>query len=162
MANIIDEAEMKVKGCLLEKTVDQAFRNYKSVIVSAKDKECMRQFMKDVYTENGQEMYADFYYHVLASEDQLRFYQGLNEEEKEMLACFGKDIQKVYYKIDEKELDFLFEISAREWLFSTFYTIYKKVMIWGNYHLEFPIFCESEKDLEFYIDLAKKCGMEWH
>ena len=162
MAKSFSEDEMIRQGCILPKTVDQAFRNYKSVIVSADEKGKMHTFLKCVYEANENRMFADFYYPVLNPVDQQKFYDGLNEEEKMMLLCFENENQQIYFKIEEKELDFLFEISAREWLFSSFYMVNRKAVIWGNYGLEFPVFCENEKDLEFYIDLAKKCGLEWH
>ena len=148
-------------GCLYAETVDQAFRNYKSAIVTTDDKACMKTFLEKVFEENMGKLYADFYYPVLSKEQQEAFCAGLSAEEMAMLGRFDGERQ-IYYQVDESELGFLFDITAREWLFSTFYTAEKKIMIWGNYHLEFPVFCETQEVLDFYLDLAKKRGMEWH
>jgi len=52
--------------------------------------------------------------------------------------------------------------TARNWLFSTFYFADKKAMLWGNYDLKFPIFCEDEANLQEYMELAKVYGLECH
>ena len=51
---------------------------------------------------------------------------------------------------------------AAEWLFSSFYAGNQKVLIWGNYGLNFPIFCEEEETLEFYLGLAQTYKVRWN
>lgn len=147
-------------GCICVETLDEAFKKYKSVILKTDDKLKMWKFMERVYEENQGQMYADFYYPVLELEQQENFMSGLNEQEKEILAGFETEQKQVYYKVEKKDLQFLFDITARNWLFSTFYCGNRKAMIWGNYDLEFPIFCEDEEVLEEYLKLANDCGLE--
>ena len=59
-----------------------------------------------------------------------------------------------------ENLFFLAEITARNWLFSTFYFTKQKAGVWGNYGLEYPLFCEEGETLECYKNIAQECGLE--
>lgn len=164
MADALGKETLIEKGCLYAETAKEAYDRYCSFTVSAADEEMMRHFMKQIYEENRGQMYADFYYEALTEEEQRRFVSGLCEEEKHLLKRFcvnGEEKHtQIYYQVNREELEFLFEITAREWLFSSFYGANKKVLVWGNYDLTFPVFCENEETLEKYKNLAKECGLE--
>lgn len=147
-------------GCLYAETIREAYGKYESLILKTDNKLHMKHFLENVYEQNGGQLYADFYYPVLSPEQQKGFVAGLSEEEKQMLERFDIRAKDVYYKIDLEEMEFLFEITARNWLFSSFYTENKKILIWGNYNLEFPVFCEDSDTLEFYRNLAEQCKVE--
>lgn len=70
--------------------------------------------------------------------------------------------RQVYYRADREIMEFLLEITVTGWLFSTFYFAHKKAIIWGNYNMEFPVFCENRETLACYTGLAKECGLECH
>ena len=160
MAEAISAETFILRGCLYAETVKEAYDRYESAMLKTGDPLFMRRFFDKVWEENAGKMYADFYYPVLPSDRQERFILGLNEEERQILGQFDTEKKTVYYKIDYKEYDFLFEITARNWLFSSFYAADKKLIIWGNYDLEFPVFCEDRETLEYYVSMAKKCGLE--
>lgn len=151
---------LQQEGCFFTENVKEAFDKYEAVIISAEDKVNLRNFLQKVCENNQGKMYADFYYSTLNREQKEGFVAGLSEAEKNMLSRFETENGQVYYPVGSEEVDFLFEITARNWLFSTFYGANKKVMIWGNYDLEFPLFCEDKETLEFYKCLARECELE--
>ena len=67
---------------------------------------------------------------------------------------------KIYYPLDNEICTFLLDITAREWLFSSFYFIKNRAVLWGNYQMAFPLFCENEDVREYYRDLACACGLQ--
>lgn len=160
MSEAIDRETMISRGCLYAETVRQAYSRYEAVILKTDNKLFMKHFLEKVYEQNDGKLYADFYYPVLSPEQQKAFTVGISAEEERVLKRFDIKEKNVYYKIDLQELGFLFEITARNWLFSSFYAENKKVIVWGNYDLEFPIFCKDRDTLDFYVDLAKQCGVE--
>ena len=149
-------------GCLYADTVQEAFRKYQSAVLSAQRKEDLRDFLRAVYQRNPGAMYADFYYPVLPRQEQERFRAGLSGEQREILETLDTESGRIFYPVTEKELDFLYEITAAEWLFSSFYAGNQKALIWGNYGLNFPIFCEEEETLEFYLGLAQTYKVRWN
>lgn len=161
MIHSISREEMLERGCLLAEDLKDAFSRYEAVVVSAGGPEKMWQFLKRIYEQSPECAYADFYYPVLEGEQKKRFAEGLSVEERRLLAEFETGKSQVYFQAGREEvLKFLYGITARNWLFSTFYFTDRKVMIWGNYDLSFPVFCESREDLDYYIELGKQCGLE--
>lgn len=160
MSEAIDREVLISRGCLYAETIREAYEKYESAIFKTDNKLHMKHFCEKVYERNSRQLYADFYYPVLSTEQQKEFVEGLSEEERQVFGRFDIRAKDIYYKIDLEEMEFLFEITARNWLFSSFYTENKKVLVWGNYNLEFPVFCEDKETLEFYINLAEQCGLE--
>ena len=77
-----------------------------------------------------------------------------------MFLQFETETRQVYYPLVAENLVFLAEITARNWLFSTFYFTKQKAVVWGNYGLEYPLFCEEGETLEGYKNIAQECGLE--
>lgn len=151
--------EMTAKGALLIEDIQDGFSQYRSVILKG-EKMAMQHFLKRCLAENEDASFVDFYYSVLALEEQRGFAAGLSESEKNVFLQFETDSRQVYYPLREDNLEFLAEITARNWLFSTFYFTKQRAVVWGNYHLEYPLFCEEEETLDFYKNIAGDCGLE--
>lgn len=148
------------RGALFATTVTEGFQQYHSVILKAKTFQAWYDFLVQVWGFNENAAFGDFYYATLSGEEKSRFKSGLDNKEQACLSSFELDNTKLYYPITETELEFLLGITVREWLFSTFYFTNKKVTIWGNYKMEFPVFCEDKDTLDYYLVIAKKCGLE--
>lgn len=163
MVYSISKEELLAAGCLHAKKVNEAFALYESAVVSADTVYDMRAFITRMYRENEGAVYADFYYPVLDPESREKFRACLDETQLEMAEAFRAVDGQVYYPIEEEGLlCFLLEVTARNWLFSTFYFANKRTMLWGNYDLKFPIFCEDKDILQEYMELAKEYGLECH
>lgn len=147
------------KGAILIENVEDGFRQYESVILKG-GKQAMKDFLVRCLEENIEQSFADFYYPVLDKDRQKQFEAGLSMEEKAVLLQFGTGQGEIYYPLQKENLDLLHEITARNWLFSTFYFTGHKAAVWGNYNLEYPLFCEESKTLEFYKKIAAECGLE--
>lgn len=156
----ISKEEFERTGAIYTETLKEAAETYESVVFTAADEQHMKRFLKRVLVENNNFAYADFYYPVLEAEQKKAFAAGLSDKEKELLASFEMKAGHIFYGLDEESQDFLFGITARNWLFSTFYYTNKKLTVWGNYNLQFPVFCEDPKTLEYYAALARECGLE--
>lgn len=159
MFQSISENELISAGAIFAENVEDALRQYHSVILKG-DKLCMSRFLKRCLEENPGQAFADFYYAVLTPEQQRAFAAGLSEEEKDVFSQFEVARGQVYYPLREENLDFLSEITARGWLFSTFFFAEYKATVWGNYNMEYPLFCEEAEILEFYKNIAVECGLE--
>lgn len=160
MRRSMSKEEFLRTGAIFAEQIRDAFDTYESAVLVTDNKSCMIDFLECVLRENEEHAYADYYYPALDAEQQSAFLSGLSEEERMEAAQFEMKPGQVFYPVDAKGIAFLLEITARNWLFSTFYFTNKKLTIWGNYDLEFPIFCEDTFTLEHYILLAKKCGLE--
>lgn len=147
------------KGAILIGNVEEGLRQYQSVILKG-GKQAMEAFLMRCLEENNDKAYADFYYAVLEKEQKEQFEAGLDEKEKSVFSEFETDRGWVYYPLQEENLGFLAGITARNWLFSTFYFTGHKAVVWGNYNLEYPLFCEDLQTLEFYKNIAAECGLE--
>lgn len=158
----VKKEEMVRQGCLYARTAQEAFEQYHSAVLETGDKEAMLAFLHRVLEWNGGELYADFYYPALTQAQKASFLEGLDEEQKKVLEEFETEPEGIYYPVEERHLDFLFDITASEWLFSSFYGGKKKILIWGNYGLSFPVFCEEDETLRAYLELAEEYGLEWH
>lgn len=141
------------------KTVERAFEKYPFRIISGA-KEQLYGFLYAMLQQNKGRSFVDFYYANLPKENKIFFEMELTHEEKEKIKNFEIVKDQVYYELTEDNLGFLAEITAQEWLFSTFYFGVKKAMVWGNYGLKYPIFCESEEILQEYMQLAEKFELE--
>lgn len=159
MRKAISKEEFLHTGAVYADTLQKAFDQYRHAMLHAADKDDMKEFVIQLARESSA-VYGDFYYSRLSVEEKAVFTGGLTETEKVMLQTFETDNDQVFYLLDEEAMDFLFEVTARNWLFTTFYFIGKDVMVWGNYNLEFPIFCKTQIVLDSHLTLAKKCGLE--
>jgi len=146
-------------GCMDIESFDAAAARYPFKVLSG-TAEAMEQFLAMAVKDNEGHAYADFYYPVLKAEEQKRFMKALDERQREMAENFAVDRQNVYYRLDEKNLPFLSSITARELLFSSFYFVRYKAVVWGNYNMKYPLFCESEEVLEYYIVMAGQNGLK--
>lgn len=157
----ISKEKMIEQGCLLAEDLKDAFSRYEAVMIRAHRTEQMWEFLKRIYKQSPECAYADFFYPVLEKAQQKRFVEGLLEEERRILAEFESVRGEIYFPVRREDvLEFLYRITAENWLFSTFYFTNKKAIVWGNYDLSFPLFCESKEDLDYYIKLGKQYGLE--
>lgn len=150
------------EGCLDIDNFETVVDRYFGVLLTG-TAEAMEAFLSQALQVNHEAAYADFYYPVLKAEEQQRFIGMLTETQKEMADQFRADGQNVYFRLDQKNLPFLAAVTARELLFSTFYFAREKAVVWGNYELKYPLFCEEEETLKRYIQLAEQNGLtkEW-
>lgn len=163
MVHSISKEELLEAGCLHAGKLDEAFALYRSAFISANNESDMLVFIRRLYSVNEGAVFADFYYPALDAQSQERFRACLNGPQLKMAEAFQASDGQVYYPLEEERmLDFLVVATARNWLFSTFYFADKKAMLWGNYDLKFPIFCEDEANLQEYMELAKVYGLECH
>ena len=151
--------ELAAKGAVLIEDIQDGFSRYRSVILKG-EKLTMQHFLERCLVENEDASFADFYYSVLVPEEQRGFAAGLSEAEKYVLLQFETDSRQVYYPLQTENLEFLADITARNWLFSTFYFTKLRAVVWGNYNLEYPLFCEDNGTLEIYKNIAGDCGLE--
>lgn len=156
----LSKEEFQKTGAIYSDKLKDAMAAYESAVFATADPQYMKRFLKRVLDENVESAYADFYYPVLEPEQKNAFADGLSDKEKELLASFEVKSSHIFYSLDEESMEFLFGITARNWLFSTFYYTNKKLTVWGNYNLQFPVFCEDQQTLEYYIALARECGLE--
>ena len=156
----LSKEEFLKTGPVYSGTLKEALAKYESAVFSASDQIYMKKFLRHVLCENSDSAYADFYYPVLEPDQKKAFVSGLSDKEKELLTSFETNTSRVFYRLDEESMDFLYGITARNWLFSTFYYTNKKLTVWGNYNLQFPVFCEDQCTLEYYTALARECGLE--
>lgn len=132
MIHSMTKAEVEKAGALLIDTLKEGEALYPSILLRG-TKEKMKKFLLQVIEE--QDCYADFYYPSLKKEEKEHFLSGLSAEEKSY-------------------------VQRMEWLFSSFYFIKNRAVLWGNYQMAFPLFCENEDVREYYRDLACACGLQ--
>lgn len=146
-------------GCPFADRIEEAFEKYESFIVSG-EKLQMRKFLQTLLEENKGSAFADFYYGTLTKEQQKHFRMGLSESQMVCLDRFETENGEVFYALDERNLEFLFEITARNWLFSSFYFGIQKAVVWGNYDLSYPVFCPEKEVARHYMEIAGICGLQ--
>jgi len=155
MYQVLTREFLSEQGCLEIKSFEMAKERYAAVILYG-TKSAMKQFLLEALAHNENAAYVDFYYPVLKAEEQHRFLDALNAEEQSLVTSFEADGQNMYYQLDNNNLPFLAEVTATELLFSTFYFAKEKAVVWGNYGLKYPLFCESGEVLEQYIKMAER------
>lgn len=160
MTSSMCKDEFLETGAMYAKTLTEAMERYEYAVLSGREKEYMRLFLEKVMEKNKDASYADFYFSMLKPEEQKRVQEELSETELIEFFKFDVSKQQIFYKICQDSATFLFEVTARNSLFSTFYFANKKAMIWGNYDLKFPLFCEEKEVLKEYLLLADDCGLE--
>ena len=138
MVHSISKEELLEAGCLHAGKLDEAFALYRSAFISANNESDMLVFIRRLYSVNEGAVFADFYYPVLDAQSQERFRACLNGPQLKMAEAFQASDGQVYYPLEEE------------------------AMLWGNYDLKFPIFCEDEANLQEYMELAKVYGLECH
>ncbi len=152
--------ELRQKGVLLIENVRDGFQKHEACLLKGKE-HAMERFLEKCLAVSGEASYVDFYYHLLSAEEKIRFEAEAGQEGKRLLPLFERAAEnKVYYPLDGGNLGFLAGITARALLFSTFYFTSPKALVWGNYNLEYPLFCEESRDLELYKNIAVQCGLE--
>lgn len=159
MFRSVSEEEMKRRKAILIKNVEDGFREYSSVILKG-DKNSMQSFLEKCLRENEKEAFADFYYPVLSPEHKEAFLKGLDEDGRKILSAFECSSGQVFYPLMEDNLSFLAEMTAKNWLFSSFFFTRYPAVVWGNYNLEYPLFCRDSVTLDFYKKIALECGLE--
>ena len=159
MFRSVSEGELAARGALLIENVQDGFLRFEAVTLRG-DKLAMQCFLERCLVVNEGASFADFYYSVLAEEEQRGFVAGLSDAEKNVFLQFETETRQVYDPLVAENLVFLAEITARNWLFSTFYFTKQKAVVWGNYGLEYPLFCEEGETLESYKNIAQECGLE--
>lgn len=159
MIKSMSREELVGRNVLYTDSIGEAFDQYPSRVISG-SKEELYQFLRCVLEKNKEKAYADFYYGDLPRENKTKFDEGLSDRERETLSQFEIEPKREFYPLTEDNLEFLAEITAREWLFSTFYFGDKELTIWGNYGLKYPVFSSDEGILLEYMQLAEECGLE--
>lgn len=159
MIKSMSEREFLDRGVIFADTIDEAFTRYESVILSGTESQ-MEEFLGRALEINDEDAYADFYYPALDREAKEAFCSGLNEEEQQRLLHLETDKHQIYYPLNEENLKFFAEITAREWLFSTFYFNREKAFLWGNYGMKYPLFSDNKETLFRYAKIAVECGLE--
>lgn len=159
MIESMSRDEFLNKGVIFADTIEEAFRIYEPVMLKGA-KPQMEEFLWTALLMNEGDAYADFYYPVLSGEQRDAFTAGLSEAEKECLSTLETEKKQVYYPLERGNLKFFAEITAREWLFSTFYFNRQKALLWGNYGMEYPLFCKEKETLLEYARMAELCGLE--
>jgi len=154
----VSKEELNTKGAILLENVREGFNIYPFFFVEGKAEQ-LQQFLIYCLHENEGLAYADFYYGNLTQEQQEQFFTGLMPNERECMDCFEIQPGQVYYPLIMYNLPFFSDITARSWLFSTFYFTRKPCTVWGNYDGKYPVFCKDEETLQFYQGLAKKTNI---
>lgn len=150
---------LKEKQAILIDQVLDGFRAYPHVLVQGKAAS-LQQFLFACLEFNGEEQsFADCYYGQLKKSEQQRFVEGLSDMEKGILSRFAWEEGAVFYPLTKENLPLLSDITARGWLFSTFYFTRYPCTIWGNYDGVYPIFCRSQAELNPYLERARACGL---
>nr|WP_317380192.1 hypothetical protein [uncultured Faecalimonas sp.] len=157
MVHSISRKEAEKAGALLIGSLQEGYACYPALLLRG-TKEKMKAFLLQV-TE-AQQCYADFYYPSFEEKAQKQFLAGLSDQEREYMQCIECTEGKIYYPLDDEICTFLLDITAREWLFSSFYFTEKRAVLWGNYQMTFPLFCEDEEVREYYSRLARACGLQ--
>lgn len=155
----VRKEDLEARGAMLPVRIEEAFDKYLNCMISGSGQQLL-QFLKRCMTVNPEGSYADFYYPCLSEKEKARFTEGLSSEEKQLLAGFDTVSGALYFPLTEENVGFLHRITAEEWLFSSFYFTVHKALIWGNYKRKYPLFCETEKELAFYKNIALECGLE--
>lgn len=157
----MNKREFLEHGVLYADTVQEAFEKYKFCILSGTDEQ-MLEFIATCFRKNQENAYADFYYANLTEEQKENFLSGLDKKDRELVLQYVKEPGDIYFRLEEELLQFLSKITIKEWLFSTFYFNgqEEKGILWGNYGLRFPIFCENERILSIYKERARECGLD--
>lgn len=154
----ITKAEMERQGYILITTVKEGFEHYPYIILEGESNP-MKYFLHTVLSENKDAAYGDFYYFRLMDQEQECFRESITEIERKTLLHFMSSEDQIYYPLNAENLDFLADITARNILFSSFYFGQKKAIIWGNYDLKYPLFCNNTETLEWYKKTAGECGL---
>lgn len=158
MIHAWNEEAVRVAGALLLENVEEGFSNYKAMKISGSS-ESLKHFLERCLQENMGNAFADFYYSRLQPEEQRTFCNGLSEDEKKVLKTLNTDAGDIYFPLTEENLDFFNGITARNWLFSTFYFTERQVTVWGNYDGVYPVFGTDESVIKFYRKIAEECGL---
>lgn len=151
----ITKDELIHHGCFHISKITEGLERYPSEILEGSS-EHIKRFIEKAMGENETAAYADFYYYTLNGEDRQRFTAGLNEAELCRLKDFVPSDSAIFYPLCKDNLDFFADITARELLFSSFYFGVKKAILWGNYQLKYPIFCQDQETLAYYLALAQQ------
>lgn len=154
----IEKEKILAAGGMCFDTVQEGMERYVCALLSGSEED-LYAFLNVMMCENEGASFADFYYGELEPDGKERFLAGLSETEKTVLAGFALEKGKVYYPLTSENAGFLFGLTVRNWLFSTFYFTHKKAVLWGNYDKTFPLFCETEEQLEEYAAAAEDKGL---
>jgi len=150
---------LREQGAILLEHVGDGFEKCAFFMIQG-DAGKLQSFLEACLRENLEEGYADFYYSRLTEEQKADFRAGLREEELQVLDRFVQQEDRIYYPLTEESLAFLADITARGWLFSTFYFTKQPCTVWGNYDGNYPVFCHTPEEVQFYRKLAETCGLQ--
>ena len=100
-----------------------------------------KNYIKDLILKS-EEAYFDFHFSRLNLEEQNNLLSK-NFDYKNIINKFNLDKDKIFYSLKDLEddiLEFILEISFKEYLFSTFYFKNPYVTVWSNYNGEYISF----------------------
>lgn len=159
MTKAMTKEELLAKSAIYFEQIEQGFEHYKFTVLRG-TKVQMQQFLLMALELNKGESFVDFYFAKLNAKQQENFLKDLNYQEKKCFDALEITKQQYFYPLSKENFDFFFEITAREWLFCSYYFTTKKTTIWGNYNFNYPLFAESEETLEVYRGIAQECGLD--
>ncbi|WP_294405168.1 hypothetical protein [uncultured Clostridium sp.] len=123
--------------------------------------ETIINYLTEIFKENDNECYIDFYINRLDDCEINRLINLLPEEDKLFLHnIISINHNDIYYKITNKNLiPFFTRMNTRELFFVTLYFTKKPVTIWGNYDFKFPCFFNNSDILNHYYNMAEKYNL---
>lgn len=140
-----------------------SYKNFTLVANNIKDGESkIISFIEKIFEENNYEVYIDFYITKLSPENKKKLFELIPIEDKNQFNIIlnSTDHNGVFYKVLDKTLiPPLVRLNTKEIFFITFYFTNRPITIWGNYNLNFPCFLNTEKDFDFYYNIAKSFNL---
>lgn len=139
----ISEVELKSKNIIFIDHIEQGFENYDHLLLSGTEENYFNFLEKSLLMNGVDNAFFDFYYHTLQEDEKSSFRDMLQDEDLKFLELFDSS-QEIYFPLSEEILPFILKVTAREFLFSTFYFTKYPCTVWGNYGLKYPIFFLDE------------------
>ncbi|WP_294394505.1 hypothetical protein [uncultured Clostridium sp.] len=118
-------------------------------------------FLIQVFKENDNECYIDFYINKLGETEIKNLMNLIDKNNRPLLnSIISLKHNDIYYKITDKNfIPFFAKLNIRELFFVTFYFTKKPVTVWGNYNLKFPCFFNDDKTFSQIYDIAYKLNI---
>ena len=141
--SILNEPDMKetIKklGGLLIQNINDGFDNYLSEIVEGSEEE-LYQFLNQLRIDQGPDYsFVDFYYGKLEKEEKDRIKERLPEYLQDIIKDYETE-ERIFYRLTDELFELTTYLTAKEYLFSTFYFCKTPCTVWGNYQRRYVIF----------------------
>lgn len=146
-------AQLKQQNPLLLANIQEGFDHYPFEILE-KDACWQLNFIKKLISINGPEhSFADFYFGQLPPQRQSGLINLLPADWRREVRRYDYQPDATYLQFesaDEPMTEILSFISAKEYLFSTFYFTKYPCTVWSNYNLKYPVFFKDKATKLFY------------